>query len=140
MSKIVTASFCQHPITNNPDVCAERRLLNKYMNEARAHGVPNHKLIPWIHRKTGGLITVTRQRADGSYGCSVPCLLCRAMCIRLKMRVRCFTETGEWFEGCLDDVNAPNSKPTSGQRRTHFLGRPTFLTDSSPRSLAPKEM
>ena len=102
---------------NNHRLCAERRLLYKCLEEARRHDVPSHNLVHWLHRKNKGVLTIMRWRTDGSWGCSVPCILCRRELIRYGFPVRCFTSDGHWFDGYMDDPDAPSSKPTKGQAR-----------------------
>jgi hypothetical protein len=60
---------------------------------------------------------VWRQRADGTLGCSVPCLVCKAFLDLFDLRVRCLVGPDEWFRGRLSDQDAPVAKLTSGQRR-----------------------
>lgn len=98
-------------------MCAERRLLENYIHNAQQHGVPNHMIGWWIHRKTGGLMTIFRFKADGTIGCSVPCVFCRKIIITFRLKVQCVTSDGYWFRGYLDEIDAPQSKMTSGQKR-----------------------
>lgn len=98
-------------------ICAERRLINHYIREAQKHSVAPYKIASWIHRKTGGTLTIYRNRADGSHGCSIPCIFCKREILKLGLRVQCCLHDGQWFVGYLDDDNAPCSKLTSGQRR-----------------------
>jgi len=104
--------------SNTHTMCAERRLLDEWTTRARRHGVASHATAAWLHRKTGGTVTVVRPRSDGSLGCSVPCVRCREVIVRYRLRVRCITEDGALFEGYLDDIDAPESKLTTGQKRT----------------------
>lgn len=98
-------------------MCAERRLLQKCIQDAQRHGVPSHKIAYWIHRKNTNIITIARWRGDGSFGCSVPCISCRKELCRYGFRVKCFTADGHWFDGYLNDNDAPSSKMTSGQKQ-----------------------
>jgi hypothetical protein len=99
-------------------MCAERRLLTTCVNTALRKGIPSHCVASWIHRKTrGGTICITRTRADGSLGCSVPCIACRRELVRYNIKVQCVKEDGTWFRGYMTDEGAPDSKPTSGQKR-----------------------
>jgi len=68
----------------------------------------------------GNTLTVVRPRANGSLGCSVPCVMCRRELLRFELRVKCVTEDGEWFEGRLDEPGAPRSKLTSGQKKAIY--------------------
>lgn len=86
------------------------------VKDASRHGVPSHRVPHWIHRKYKGALTVCRYRHDGTPGCSVPCVLCRRELIRFRIPVACHTPDGALFRGHLDDVDAPVSKPTMGQR------------------------
>lgn len=103
--------------SNTYHTCAERRLLSKTLQQAEKNGVPYAKRAAWLHRKNKGTITVTRCRADGSLGCSVPCPLCRRELMRYHIRVKCVKNDGEWFDGYFDEPDAPASKKTSGQLR-----------------------
>jgi hypothetical protein len=110
---------------------------------ARRHGVPQHKVVPWVRRKLGPSVVVVRFRGDGSLGCSVPCVLCQRELTRFDLKVHCFlggtstaaggsdgegggAEAGggdggggpRWFCGRMSDVGAPTPVLTAGQRRT----------------------
>jgi len=98
-------------------MCAERRQLCRTLDEARKRGVRPSNVTAWIHRKNKGVMTVLRSRADGTFGCSVPCVYCRREMLRYNLRVQCFTSDGDLFCGPLDDAGAPRSKLTSGQTR-----------------------
>ena len=113
------------------------------MAAARRHGVPAHKVVPWVRRKLGPTVVVLRFRNDGSLGCSVPCVLCQRELTRFDLQVHCFlgagasghggtadagNGTGQWFSGRLSEPGAPTPVLTAGQRRTlnlDPLGRPT---------------
>ena len=117
------------------------------MASARRHGVPQHKVVPWVRRKLGPSVVVVRFRGDGSLGCSVPCVLCQRELTRFDLKVHCFlggststpgggdgsggcqaggSEAGgdgdgggpRWFCGRMSDVGAPTPVLTAGQRRT----------------------
>lgn len=104
--------------SNTHRLCAERRLLDEYVADARRHGVPGHKTAAWIRRKNGNKITVVRWKMDGTLGCSVPCVFCRRELARFDMRVRCVTADGMyWFDGHVTAADAPVSKLTSFQKR-----------------------
>lgn len=105
-------------------MCAERRLVQSCAAEAARHGVPRHGFRAWLHRKTGGVVTVVRFRADGSLGCSVPCIACREVLVRHGLRVRCVAPNGSVFAGDLADRAAPASTMTSGQRRERNMHMP----------------
>lgn len=97
--------------------CAERKLLNAWVLKANRQNVPRHQIVHWVRRKAGADLTVWRQRADGTLGCSVPCLLCKSFLDVFDLRVTCVVSPGEWFHGRLSDQGAPVSKLTSGQQR-----------------------
>lgn len=97
-------------------MCAERRLLQSAVRDANKHGIIGDGVVPWIRRKYGNTVTVCRYKADGSFGCSVPCSQCRRVLQNFRLRVRCVQSDGTWFHGYLDDTAAPPSKMTSGQR------------------------
>lgn len=102
---------------NTHRICAERKLIDKALEDARRHGVSSHNIVSWLHRKNKGQITVARLRGDGSWGCSIPCVECRKVLLRFHIRVQCFTHENEWFSGYLDQNDAPVSKMTSGQKK-----------------------
>ena len=106
--------------SNTYTTCAECKLLDKTIQQAQKDGVPYAKRAAWIHRKNKGTITITRSRADGTLGCLVPCPKCRRELMRYHIRVRCVTNDGEWYDGYLDEPDAPVSKKTSGQRRSNL--------------------
>jgi hypothetical protein len=100
------------------------RLLDTWIAAARRHGVPQHKVVPWVRRKLGTAVVVLRFRGDGRLGCSVPCVLCQRELQRFDLQVTCYlgdlAASGEpqWFSGRLSDVGAPSPVLTAGQRRT----------------------
>lgn len=85
------------------------------------HGVPHSHRLTWLRRKFGAHMVVWRPLADGSQGCSVPCVMCRKTLLALDVHVHAFQTdvhgSDTWFHGRLSDRNAPRSKPTSGQVR-----------------------
>lgn len=91
--------------------CAERNVLGKWIARAGRNGVPHHRVIAWVRRKSGGDVAITR----GPGRCSVPCILCRRVLEKFDMRVTCILEDGRCFAGHLQD--APPSKLTSRQTR-----------------------
>ncbi|KAL4857982.1 Glutathionyl-hydroquinone reductase PcpF [Chlorella vulgaris] len=100
------------------------KLLDTWIAAARRHGVPQHKVVPWVRRKLGTAVVVLRFRGDGRLGCSVPCVLCQRELQRFDLQVTCYlgdlAASGEpqWFSGRLSDVGAPSPVLTAGQRRT----------------------
>lgn len=112
-----------HRVVNNQRCCAERIAIGHAQRDAQRHGVRPHATIAWVLRKYGHHITVWRTRADGSYGCAVPCVVCRREIERFGLRVHCTTvplddASSEWYHGYMDDPAAPTSKPTSRQAHT----------------------
>lgn len=71
----------------------------------------------WIRRKAGSELIVGRKLADGSLGCSVPCLICKAVLDVFELRVTCVVEPGAWFRGKLTDEGAPTAKLTAAQKQ-----------------------
>ena len=67
-------------------------------------------------------MVVWRVRQDGTYGCTVPCILCRQQLVRLDLRVTCPLQDGgpAWYRGKLDVPGAPESRLTQGQRTFTF--------------------
>ncbi|KAF8057634.1 TOP6B [Scenedesmus sp. PABB004] len=105
---------------STPSCCAERNLLNAWIAKARRANVPRHQVVHWVRRKAGTEITVWRHLADGSLGCSVPCVVCKGVLALFDLRVTCLVGPGEWFSGRLTDKDAPRAKPTSRQSRFVF--------------------
>jgi hypothetical protein len=102
--------------TNNHACCAERRLLDEQLRAAQRHGVPPHQRIAWARRKFGGHMVVWRARADGTVGCSMPCVLCRQRLIKHDIIVHAICDDNvSMFHGRMTDAHAPPSRPTSGQ-------------------------
>jgi hypothetical protein len=101
---------------NNDRCCAERRLISRLDREAIKHGVPASKRAHWIRRKHGSCMVVWRENS----GCSVPCVLCKPSIEALQLTVIVARADGTQFVGRLSDVDAPASKPTSGQ--SHRFG------------------
>lgn len=97
------------------ECCAERRLLNIWIEKAKKKGVPSHRTVHWIRRKIGPDISTWRITSDGQHGCSIPCIYCRDEIIKFDLRVTCCIGKDQWFCGFLNDVDAPQSKLTSGQ-------------------------
>ncbi|KAL6753702.1 hypothetical protein V8C86DRAFT_1761062, partial [Haematococcus lacustris] len=104
----------------NHRCCAERRLLDTWLCQARRHGLRPHQYRAWIRRKAGPDIVVWRQRMDGSLGCAAPCVLCHRELLRFDLRVHCSLPGQLWFSGRLDEEGAPPCKPTTAQRRMLF--------------------
>ena len=100
------------------DHCAERRLLNLWIRQARVHGVKPHQIVNWVRRKLGPDICVYRQLCDGTLGCATPCLLCQKELLRFDMRVHVSQTPTLWFSGRLSDLDAPLSQLTGMQRRS----------------------
>jgi hypothetical protein len=107
-----------------PSTCKRCRLLDTWVAAARRHGVPQHKVVPWVRRKLGPAVVVLRFRGDGQLGCSIPCVLCQRELQRFDLSVHCYLgDTGDdqerrWFCGRLTDEGAPAPVLTAGQRRT----------------------
>lgn len=112
---VYASSSRDESIKSNTECCAERRLLNNWLDKAKKKGVPSHRTIYWIRRKMGPDIVTWRLTSDGSHGCSVPCVYCRQEIIKFDLRVTCCTGKNKWFCGFLTDDDAPESKMTSGQ-------------------------
>ncbi len=97
--------------------CAERRLLDSWVQQARRQGVASHKMVAWIRRKFGSNISVIRYRHDGSLGCAVPCVFCQKELERYDMRVHCVDSSGQWCDARCRDGTLPKPVLTAGQRR-----------------------
>lgn len=97
--------------------CAERNLLNAWIQKAQRQNVPRHQIVHWIRRKAGPELVVWRQLADGTLGRSVPCLICKSVLEVFDLRVTCVVGQGSWFRGRLTDQGAPASKLTAAQKQ-----------------------
>ena len=97
------------------------RLLQAYITAARRHGARAHSIVSWVRRKLGADLVVIRQRSDGTFGSSVPCVYCLRELTRFDLRVHCTLDGGGVFSGRLTDSGAPRSTLTTGQRR--MLGK-----------------
>ena len=98
---------------NDATCCAERNLARKALMEARRHGKRGESARAFVRRKLG-VITVVRRLHDGSFGCSLPCLLCRRALDGPGRRWRAYFD-GRWIDTARDDL--PASKLTGRQRR-----------------------
>ena len=87
-STVGKEGHCQK--SNNPLLCAERRLISELYRQAAMKGIASHKTALWIHRKYKD-ISIIRETSYG-LGSSFPCLYCRASLERLDMRVTCVVE------------------------------------------------
>lgn len=108
---------CDSGTSSTHRCCAERRLLDSWVQQARKQGVPSHKIVAWIRRKYGTHISVIRYRSDGSLGCAVPCVFCQKELERYDMRVHCVDASGQWMDARCSDGTLPKPVLTAGQRR-----------------------
>lgn len=92
------------------------KLLDRCTRRACKDGVPDLKVADWLRRKDMGHMTVLRWKADGTLGCSVPCILCRRELLRYDIRFRCVLPDGSWYDGPMDAPDAPVCKMTSMQK------------------------
>ena len=115
-SRTVFALMGNKIMSSNFKLCAERRLLNEWIRDARKHNIAEHQIIQWILRKTGGKIYVWRIVSDGSFSCAVPCVFCKKELLVFGVKVICPLKSGGWFAGDLREPDAPTSKLTNGQR------------------------
>jgi cytidine deaminase len=97
-------------------VCAERRHILKLIHNAKVKGVANHKIVHWIHKHEVELV-VERFDANGKVANSLPCVLCKQMLDKYKIKWMAFFE-GKWVKSTDDDV--PVSRPTSRQAAQLF--------------------
>ncbi|EFN57255.1 hypothetical protein CHLNCDRAFT_143791 [Chlorella variabilis] len=104
-------------VAGNHRCCAERRLLQSYVQQGRRQGVPAHKLVAWVRRKLGGSIVVWRRTADGQLAYAAPCLFCSRELKRFDLQVHCALGGGEWWSGKLSDAGAPQARLTGGQQK-----------------------
>lgn len=114
---------------------AERRLLDTWVSQARSSGCRPHQVVRWVRRKVGSDIVVWRVRADGSAGCSLPCVLCQRQLQLFGLRVTCTTSDGRLWRGHLGKSDdSPVCKSTSGQRRGVFAPPPLAAASAQKRA------
>lgn len=106
-SKTVYAQAGHLEAQNNFALCAERRLMEMWMEVARRHDVPSRDRARWIRRKTGPHLVVWRHLADGRLACAAPCNVCRDALKQFSFRVKCSMNHDCWFCGKLDEDGAP---------------------------------
>lgn len=118
-SKTVIAEAGDFLAESSHRCCAERNVLDQWVQAARRHGIACHATVSWIKRKTGGTIVVQRFLFDDSPGCCVPCVFCRDEIKKYDLAVVCTITTGdsECFAGKLDGEDAPPSKFTGLQMK-----------------------
>lgn len=97
--------------SNNPLLCAERRLLNEMYRQAKIKGIASHKISTWIHRKYKD-ISIIRETSYG-LGASFPCLACRASLVKLDFRITCVVNDELQCVRISDCIY--ESKQTTGQ-------------------------
>ncbi len=112
MRDVRVIAACGGLEVRNTRVCAERRLIAVLRTLARRRGVPVHGFATWVCR-TMGRVLVSRRRADGSVGCSLPCVECRKALKRARLPWEaCPTDNCE--DTCRDsDETCPPSRPTT---------------------------
>jgi hypothetical protein len=94
---------------HNEGTCAERRLIKRIKLVAQKKGVSFHGISAWFHR-TFGRIKVTRSLADGTHGCSMPCVCCAKAMERYRLQWEATLLSGQV---CKDnDPDRPKAKPT----------------------------
>jgi hypothetical protein len=103
-------------------MCAERRHIKQLIHNARVKGIANHKIILWIHKQAVELV-VERFDANGNVASSLPCLLCKQMLDKYKIKWVAFFE-GRWIKST--EENVPTSRPTARQAAQLF-NRPRHL-------------
>lgn len=104
---------CPGDITNTHLICAERNLVRQAVRVSIKRGVPSHRLVAWLRSRIRH-ITVERPLADGTLGCSCPCMFCRRVLDPLQLKV---TYTAHGGQECRARTNnlAPTTKVTRGR-------------------------
>lgn len=115
-SKTVIAEAGNFVAKSSHRCCAERLLLDEWVQSARRHGVACHAIISWIKRKSGGEIVVKRFLHDDSPGCSIPCVFCRSEIEKFDLTVVCTVQSGT-FRGKMSETVAPKSVFTGLQKK-----------------------
>lgn len=98
-------------------LCAERKLIKKWINIAKQHGIHPHKQACWIKRKIGGNIVIWRMLANGSLSVSIPCIFCKRQIVSIDLKVHCIDKSGNPFHGKLNENDAPQCCLTSSQKK-----------------------
>jgi hypothetical protein len=81
---------------------------------SKKKGVPQYKFSTWLNR-IHGTMNICRMRKDGILGCSLPCVLCRKVIEKHKIKWRAY-DGEQWINSYTSD-NIPKSQPTNKQRR-----------------------
>ena len=88
-------------------LCAERRLLERWFQEARRHGRWRRwDAAAWVRRKlpAGVVLSVQRAVSGGGEGCSQPCVFCHRLLAVLNIPVLCKDLSGNVFCGFVGDT------------------------------------
>lgn len=98
--------------------CAERRLIKTLIRECFKRGNRIFKFSNWVRRKFGTIV-ISRPTSYGD-GVSLPCVLCRKMIEKHKLKWKAF-DGEKWVESKYP-FQLPKSQPTNKQRRELGFG------------------
>ena len=89
-------------VHSNPNLCAERVLLNKviYNTQKKGKAINLHNIYKEMNK-----IEIYRYKKDGSPGCCIPCLGCRHKLRQLGICVTCFNIDGQILKTKISDIN-----------------------------------
>ena len=105
---IVTCFWGTNEITNTCHCCAERRMVTQQLRILSKKGLGLYDFPTWLHRKYG-TIHIERLRDDGTPGCSIPCVLCRKVLDKYRIKWTAFDGT-DWVG------DKAISRPTNKQK------------------------
>lgn len=109
---IVTCTFGDVEIQNDCLCCAERKMITRLLRSLSKKGLNINEFPAWLNRKYGTMY-ITRLRHDGILGRSIPCVMCRKVIEKYKIKWAAYDGT-TWLHSCRDIV--PDSQPTNKQR------------------------
>lgn len=105
---------------NDFRTCAERKLIDNVLDEARRKGVRHHCIRWFVKRKLKEIAVVrpifTLEGSEGK-GCSIPCALCRRRIEAFDLYVECTLSCGATWRGRMTSDDAPASYYTRRQMR-----------------------
>jgi len=107
-SKLLTAA-CSYGASaqNTHELCAERRLLAQVKRQLQKKQA---RVTLTRFRRALSTIRIERLRADGSWGCSLPCVMCRRVLEQMDVCVECVVGD-EWIKCRAADL--PESTVTA---------------------------
>jgi hypothetical protein len=109
---VVTATLGSTRVANDCISCAERRIITRLLRDHSKTGLDLDKFPSWLNRKYGTMY-IERVRHDGHFGRSIPCVMCRKVIEKYRIKW-CAFDGHTWLHSSRDTV--PDSAPTNKQR------------------------